>query len=237
MSYFSEKSAHIYFGDYGTSVIPEALRARPLKAQQLLPSFIAAPTHVIMQHQVHGSQGLIVDAITIDTYQQALVHPSDFLITQLRSVGLGVLTADCIPVVAVDTESNTIGIAHAGWKGSVARIVPQMIRTMVQLYGCKLDNFKIIFGPSARSCCYEVRPDFLPNLAPYTFGESTIIPQNGRFYFDQIRFNCLLLEEYGINEKQLITTHAACTICTPDYCSHRRSAGAPNRQMSIIWLD
>ncbi|MCL4380242.1 polyphenol oxidase family protein [Candidatus Dependentiae bacterium] len=236
MHTFSVDKAHIVFGDATAAIRPREHRGTIISPDALLGSLPHRPQQLVVQHQVHGTAGLIVDAITIAQYQSALTHESDFLVTAVRQIGIAVLTADCTPIVVIDPEKNVVGIAHAGWKGSVAAIAIQMVRTMEQLYGCNKNSLQIVFGPAGRFCCYQVQPDFIENLHSFANAAQAIQYRNNNIYFDAVTFNCLLLQEYGIANNQLITKYADCTICNPLYCSHRRSAAAPDRQMSIVWL-
>lgn len=229
-------NAKIFFGDASNSIVPATIKEQLAYPHHLLGSIEQKPQEIIVQHQVHENTGLIVDQCTINVYRKSLTHNSDFLITSLLNVGIGVFTADCLSLVLHDPVNNVVGIAHAGWKGSVGGIVKQMLTTMVQLYGCNTANIIAIAGPSARACCYEVQPDFAENLKSFAWANQTLVQRENKLCFDNLLFNCLLLQECGMTEKQLITTHAHCTICNEQYCSFRRSGGMLDRQISVVWL-
>jgi YfiH family protein len=84
---------------------------------------------------------------------------ADGLATRVAGLALGVLTADCAPVLFADAEAGVIGAAHAGWKGALTGVTDQTILAMEQL-GARRENINVVIGPTISQSSYEVGPDF-----------------------------------------------------------------------------
>lgn len=83
-------------------------------------------------------------------------HAGDGLITNTPGMLIAVKIADCMPVVAVDTEARAVGVFHAGWRGTVQRIVEKGIGEMRRHFGSDPKNIKVVIGPGICACCYQV---------------------------------------------------------------------------------
>ena len=101
-------------------------------------------------NQVHGND---VHAATRDT--AALRPPGDGLVTAEPGVMLGIFTADCVPILMVDSKRKIAGALHAGWRGVIADIAAAGVRAMVQL-GARASDIRAAMGPSIGQCCFEV---------------------------------------------------------------------------------
>ncbi len=80
----------------------------------------------------------------------------DGLITATPGLLLGIQTADCLPVVLVDPKHRAVGVFHAGWRGTVKRIVEKGVGEMRRRFGSRPRDFKAVIGPGIQGCCYEV---------------------------------------------------------------------------------
>jgi len=109
-------------------------------------------------HQVHSNNVIVVDENTANK-EPARV---DGLITTLPNVALGILTADCSPVLFADHIARVIGAAHAGWRGALNGILENTIKKMVQS-GADISNITAAIGPTIGPDSYEVGPEF-PNF-------------------------------------------------------------------------
>ena len=101
-------------------------------------------------NQVHGN---VVHAATRDT--AALRPPGDGIVTAEPGVMLGIFTADCVPILLVDSKRKVAGALHAGWRGVIADIADAGVRAMVQL-GARPSDIRAALGPSIGQCCFEV---------------------------------------------------------------------------------
>jgi len=111
-----------------------------------------APGDLVCAEQVHGDR--IVRVGVRD--RGAVVPGADGLITAEPGVLLLLLFADCVPVCLLDPEAPAVGIAHAGWKGTVGRIAAGTVAAMVEAFGSRPDRLRAAIGPSIGGCCYEV---------------------------------------------------------------------------------
>lgn len=186
----------------------------------------------------------------------------DAVITQLRHRLLSVMTADCIPVLVFDPERKVVAAFHAGWRGTLARIVERGIGTMRMLYGSNPQKLVAAIGPGIGGCCYsvgeELRHDFqsqfeyadslfshvfesdpIRDKYPLLFltarapGHSPIGPQ---LHLDLVEANRRQLLDAGLQQKN-ISVNGTCTSCnTSRYFSHRAEQAFTGRMMSVIGL-
>lgn len=202
--------------------------------------------HLVIQNQLHGIDGWYINNRTLlpnrISFQE---RDGDFLITNQPMVGIGVLTADCLPIIFYAPSIPVIAIAHAGWRGSVANICKTVIEQIKQHHPLlNLNDIQIYFGPSAGACCYEVKDDFLHNPLILNFAKSTfkhnniIHSRDGKKFFDNTLLNKIYLIECGIKPEHIHTEYNLCTICNRQFHSYRRSCDKPQamRQSSIVWL-
>lgn len=112
-------------------------------------------------HQVHSPDVFVVD----ETY--AGERPKvDAMVTSVPGVALGVLAADCGPILFADGENGVIGAAHAGWKGALTGVLENTIEAMISL-GAARENITAVLGPSIGPASYEVGPEFVERFLGY----------------------------------------------------------------------
>lgn len=125
---------------------------------------------LVTVHQVHSPDVVVVtEAIAEDDRPSA-----DAMVTRMPGLLLGILTADCVPVLFADRESGVIGAAHAGWKGALAGVTDKVLAAMEAL-GAERDRIGCAVGPCIARASYEVTDDFAE-----TFLRSD--PANERFF-------------------------------------------------------
>lgn len=180
--------------------------------------------------QTHSMNGMIVESRV-----PAFDKEGDFLVTTQKSIGLGVMTADCLSIVFYDKKNHVAAISHAGWRGSVAGVAGQTVKKMEQGYGSRLQDLDIFFGPSAKKCCYIVDDLFIKNIKKDAL---SVIERkdNGALCFDLPGLNAIQLKKMGF--KNIINMdYNSCTICDDQFFSYRRQGEHAGRQMSIIALE
>ncbi|MGB9597772.1 MAG: peptidoglycan editing factor PgeF, partial [Candidatus Poribacteria bacterium] len=119
---------------------------------------------LVIANQVHSDNIEIINSYQAGSGAYGThnaIPNTDALITSSNIVSIGVLTADCVPVMIFDPKTLSIGIAHAGWKGTVLRIAQKTILKMKSAFGTDPSNCLIILGPSIMQCCYEVSDDII----------------------------------------------------------------------------
>ena len=191
-------------------------------------------------------------------------HPlaGDGLITRTPGLLLAVLTADCIPVIVVDSKQKAVGVFHAGWRGTVKRIVEKGVGEMQRWFGSQPRDLRAAIGPGIGGCCYEVgeevRAKFESQFAyaselfrrvkdsdpvrekyPLLFltarapGHSEL-PH--RLFLDLVEANRRQLLDAGVR-KQNIYAASLCTNCRTDLLfSHRAEKGITGRMMAAVGI-
>ena len=155
------------------------------------------------------------------------IADTDALITDLPNVPLLLFYADCVPVLLADTETGAVGLAHAGWRGSVGEIALETVQMMRRHYGCSPEKMLAAIGPSIGSCCYEVDDTVLTAGAKYR--ECFTPKANGKYQLDLWLMNRLQLEAAGLAAGNI---HCA-EVCTCDnrelFFSYRAEQGKTGR--------
>lgn len=193
--------------------------------------------NIVVQHQVHGTDGWFIDDINQLTspaiYKE---REGDFLITNQQGLGIGVITADCLSIIFYAPQHNLVAVAHAGWRGSVAGITIKVLENFIQKYNLDVSQVQVYFGPAARSCCYEVQQDFVNNLPSGM--QSFVTQRDGKYFFDNSGLNKQQLTACGILPEKIYDQYNLCTICNHQFCSYRRSETKEEykSQTTVVWL-
>lgn len=160
----------------------------------------------------------------------------DSIITKEKNIGIGVVTADCLPVVLYDTKNHAIGVIHAGWRGLSGKIIANTVCKMKKTFGTKSIDIEVYLGPSAGVCCYEVQMDFLPHFPDSVFEKKIIETRSGKFYFNQRQSAFVELLENKVNAAAIHFSKNSCTICQPGFCSARMQKENAGRQPTVCVL-
>lgn len=161
---------------------------------------------------------------------------TDGLYTSDKNILLTLVYADCVPIFFYAPKSGFIGVAHAGWKGTVGNIAQKMVRAL-QSEGVSSDEIFVVIGPSICQNCYVVDDKVIDNvqklLEEYDEKPYNLISE-GQYQLDLKQLNMLLLEKSGVFKSHIeISTY--CTSCHDDlFFSHRRDKGRTGRMMSFI---
>ncbi|HEX5706366.1 MAG TPA: peptidoglycan editing factor PgeF, partial [Pyrinomonadaceae bacterium] len=190
--------------------------------------------------QVHGVDVRVVgDAADARSREESEQTYCDALATRSPGVLVGVKTADCVPVLLGDAVTGACAAVHAGWRGTLARIVARTLVRMEEEFGTRARDVCAAIGPAARGCCYEVGPEVVEAFtSEFERGREWFAPtSDGRALADLHRANRAQLEEAGVAPRSI---HVAplCTICRPDlFFSYRRDRplyGRTGRLLSVI---
>ncbi|MCR4264026.1 MAG: peptidoglycan editing factor PgeF, partial [Candidatus Roizmanbacteria bacterium] len=149
----------------------------------------------------------------------------------LHQVPIGVVTADCVPVLLADPESGMISAVHAGWRGTVENIVQKAVQSLIGM-GSSARSLRAAIGPSIKSCCYDIPPD-RTQLFTEKFGTKTIVNTRGTDYIDLQEINYRQLLETGLSYDH-IDVIDECTKCNTSYYSYRRG-DRDKRMVSYIY--
>jgi hypothetical protein len=206
----------------------------------------AAPTLITLR-QIHSADSLVVagesPAALISETGRALCE-GDGLITETPGLLLGVQTADCVPVLVVDTARRIVAAFHAGWRGTVARIVEHGVTRLQHEFGSRPESLMAAVGPSIGACCYivgaEVHGAFHTN---FHYAGDLFQPAPGRaqYTLDLWEANRRQLMAAGVPVER-ITVLGECSGCAGlpgerRYFSHRVENGFTGRMMSVVGVD
>lgn len=192
--------------------------------------------------QVHGND---IEIITAEkrgrgrfTLEDAIPNV-DGILTNNPDILLTSFYADCVPLYFFDPVKKVIGLAHAGWKGTVLKIGEKMIETMNHSFGSNLDDIKVAIGPSIGQCCYEVNDQVIAPLNSainFIPEEAIIYKENVHYDLDLKKINEQIIKKAGILPKN-IEISSLCTSCNPDiFYSYRKEHGKTGRMASWIGL-
>lgn len=212
---------------------------------------------IIPLRQFHSNLVVVADDPDL---QRERPRKADGIISALPGVLVAIQTADCIPVLVADRRQRIVAAFHAGWRGTVKRIVELGIGRMRLQFGCRPEDLVAAIGPGAAQCCYSVGEELLSEFEsqfsyarqlfrevydsdpvrtkyPMLFltqrapGHSPIGPQ---LHLDLIEANRRQLLDAGVKSSAISTT-GGCTNCHTDlFFSHRASQGHAGRMMSVI---
>jgi len=214
-----------------TAAHVEANRAAMARAFDLQPHLL------LTVKQVHGTGVLAVTEPNFDLSHFQRVE-SDAIITNQSGIMIGVLVADCYPVILYDGEGFTAGVVHAGWKGAAAGLIGQTVQAMCELLGSRPEHLRAAIGPGIGFHKYEVDRPVRDAFREGSGHWSRIAKETrlGHWQLD-LRLSCLLqLEEAGI-ARDMIDIVDECTCCHKEkFFSHRRDQGQTGRQMGFILL-
>jgi YfiH family protein len=186
----------------------------------------------------------------------------DGLITDIPGLLLGIQTADCLPVILVDVKHKAVGVFHAGWRGTIKRIVEKGAGEMQRWFGTMPRNIRAAIGPGVHKCCYQVGPEIREQFAsqfeyaaelfaetedydevrekyPMLFltarapGHSEL-PK--KIFLDLVEANRRQLIAIGVSPKH-ISVSPLCTSCHTDMLfSYRAEKGKTGRMMAVAGI-
>jgi len=181
--------------------------------------------------QVHGAQ-----VAQVGPEDRGGTFPAtDGLVTDVPGVVLMLRFADCVPLLVFDPRRPAVGLAHAGWRGTLAGIASRMVEAMQAAFGSRPEELIVGIGPAIGPCCYQVGPE----LAGRIQAQSPQWPELVRWqddtpYLDLWRANRRQLEAAGVC---CITVAQYCTACHVDqFFSYRAEGGRTGRFAAVIGL-
>ena len=198
--------------------------------------------------QTHGSQVAVVTAADAGRGRMdraSAFQETDAMVTNVPGILLTSFYADCVPLYFFDPVYRVVGIAHAGWRGTVKEIARKTIEVMQQTYGSIPSELYTAIGPSIGDCCYEVDEAVMTHVRPLienvssrdgedlAYKHST---EQGRFMLNLKELNRMIMIKAGI-----LPSHIECTTwCTSTNCdlffSYRKGNGQTGRMASWIGL-
>jgi YfiH family protein len=196
------------------------------------------PLSVYDVWQVHSAD--VISAVKPRPVDQPHLK-ADGLVSNRSDLTLYMRFADCVPVFLYDPKRRVIGIAHAGWQGTVKGTAAALVKRFVQEYGCQAEELIACIGPSIGPDHYEIGPDVIQQVRS-AFGERAedlLITSNldlpaSKVKFDLWKANQIVLAQAGVKQ---IEISGICTAChVDDWYSHRAEAGRTGRFGALIGL-
>jgi hypothetical protein len=220
----------------------------------------------------HGVLGQIRTLITIRQIHSDIIRcideipaeplTGDGLLTAAPGLLLAIQTADCLPVILIDPKRRAVGVFHAGWRGTVQRIVEKGVGEMTRCFGSRSRDLKAAIGPGIGGCCYEVGEEVRTKFeSQFAYGSelfrevkesdpvrekypllflSARAPGHGelppKLFLDLVEANRRQLLDAGILKKN-IEASPLCTNCNPELLfSYRREKGKTGRTMAVAGI-
>ena len=207
--------------------------------------------HLIMPHQTHETRVRVIDEAfwekTADG-RKVLLEGVDAVMTNFYNVCIGVSTADCVPILLYDSDNHAICAVHAGWRGTVRRIVEKAICAMTEYYGTHPEHVVAQIGPGIRMENYEVGNEVYETFHNEGFDMTTIAKRyptrdNGstlnttKWHIDLPKCNHLQLMAVGVPEQNILCSEI-CTFQHHDmFFSARRLGISSGRIFTGIMID
>ena len=175
--------------------------------------------HLLYVHQIHSP-----DVVTVTDIWPAMQNPhADAMVTNQRGIALGILTADCVPVLFADAGAGVVGAAHAGWRGAIGGVLDNTVTAMEKL-GANRKTIHAALGPCIWQSSYEVGPEFpAPFVAENPENQKFFRPsvKTGHYMFDLPAYVVQRLSNLGISS---VTPSPADTCADPErFFSYRYS--------------
>jgi hypothetical protein len=194
------------------------------------------PLSVYDVWQVHSAD--VVNAIAPRTQNQPHLK-ADGLLSNRPGLTLYMRFADCVPVLLFEPNHRVVGIAHAGWQGTVKRAAASLVDHFVRDFNCKAENIIACIGPSIGPDHYQIGPDVIERVRR-AFGEQSHVflstsdgeSSDNKVKFDLWKANQWVLEQAGVPQIEIAEICTACHV--EDWFSHRAEAGKTGRFGALI---
>ena len=191
------------------------------------------PDSIFDVWQVHSADAVCARAPrpVDDSYRQA-----DIILTDRPEVTLFMRFADCVPIVVHDPRKGIVGVAHAGWMGTLRDVATSTVEAMKKNYGSNPADIVAGIGPSIGPDHYEIGADVILQVMQKFGDDSELVlkSHNGKIHFNLWETNRLLLERAGVRQIEIA---GICTACnTRDWYSHRAEKGRTGRFGALVSL-
>ena len=183
---------------------------------------------ILTVNQVHGNSVFFADSDAGEKLVEA-----DSIVTRQKGVGIGILTADCLPILLCFPDSGCVCAVHAGWRGTFSRVVRSCLGAVCEKYSLRPQDSLAVIGPAIGRCCYEVRDDVASQfVSRFGGGEWLFEKGDGKFLLDLAELNRIELRDAGVSE---IETMDMCTCCQ-DLPSYRRDGSGTDKMISFVGI-
>ena len=214
------KKKNVLFAEWPFAFVKKKLRARDL----------------IFLQQVHSATGVSINTDEQLTQLEPFTHRGDFIVTNLPHIGIGVATADCVPIVLFDPIRRVISVIHAGWRGSLEGVACNALTTMKKKFSCVPEHIRVFFGPSVTKQSYIVGDEVIKQVSVLDCAEDVLQYTHNNVYFDLPLFNRIMLEQMGIKKDAFHLNYNYDTITESAFCSYRAHGERTGKNLTIAML-
>lgn len=201
----------------------------------LLASTLDVPAgKLVFPQQTHSTNVKLINRLNYTEEHKE----TDALITNTKGIFIGVMSADCVPILIYDPVHKAVAAIHAGWRGTIGKIVERTLKAMVENFGTGTSEIIACLGPSICQEEYEVGPEVVEEFEKVFGKEDGLIKRsdNNKGYLDLTKANKLQLLEMGVKSAN-IEVSDFCTYQDNDkFFSARRSKNSDGRFAAGIMI-
>ena len=193
---------------------------------------------LVTARQVHGNRCLTVVDADPEKLEQVALTDADALLTNQPGILLGVMTADCLPLIMIDQEQRAVAVVHVGWRGLEQAIGIETVKALNQRFAVEAETLQVFAGPAIGRCCFHVGLEVVD-----CFCQHPVLDGVDGWY--QERASGYYLDLLLIQRAQLVWAGVAaenfhvvdiCTFCN-DFCfSYRRDHAITGRQLAFVGI-
>lgn len=190
--------------------------------------------YAVIPNQTHST-----DIVIVDRDSKGIIHDADAILTFENDLPIGVVTADCVPIIVNASDIGSVAAIHAGWKGTLNGIVDK-ICDFLKENGSDLSKIEVVFGPSIDVVNYEVDKDLAKRFVDAGFGEFVkYYEDGGKPHLDLQGINACRFRKHGVEDGNMRLSKES-TFSSIDndgrfkYPSYRRDHGTENRLLTYI---
>jgi polyphenol oxidase len=225
---FRSLNLALHVGDEPSKVVENRRRA--------LASLGADLEDLVLTEQVHGTDVVVVDRSERGrgaTTMASALPAADAIVTADPGTVLGVLVADCVPIVVVDPETRVLACIHAGWRGTAGGVVDRALDAMASL-GARPDRLAAYLGPAVAASRYQVDRPVVEALRGRIDGDDPAISPDGpgRWHLDLPAVNRRILAEAGVPPERI--HGSTLTTSDPRFFSHRGAGGRACGRFALL---
>jgi YfiH family protein len=216
---------------------PHASRTHEL---QHLRKYLELPTttpivHAEQKHTAHVAVFKPQDLAQLSDDYRHVYRQTDAIVCTYPGIMLAILTADCAPVFIVDTHTRNIALAHAGWKGTLGRIVEGTVASLLK-QGSRAADLLAWVGPMISPCCYEVSPELVEQFRE-EFSDAAAVgcPVSEGRMLDLVSLNVYQLERAGVSRQNIFRSGVCTQHEKHNFYSYRGDAGTTGRIISCLY--
>ncbi len=172
------------------------------------------------------------DVVVTVGVQEGVLGEGDALITNRRGIFLTVRTADCVPILIVDSRRQAVAAIHAGWRGSAHSIAIKTIRRLGEEFDCAPSDLIAAIGPAIGACCYEVGGEVMGCFEPWLDSGS----RQASSFLDLVDVNRRQLLEAGLTDARIFCAQTCTKCASREFHSYRRDQSSAGRMESAIGI-